>query len=395
MNILWHLRPRYEAPGTSGANLRYWNFTREIAVRGHKVFYLIDDYLSGDSHLQESFLKRLQREVPVAGHYKLDSNSAPRGHLRQIKQILEDEAIDVYMVSVRGHLSLLRHLRPSVVTVVDWCDSEVLAHLRDLRFRVGNSRISGSAAIVRSLIRQLRNESIYGRRADLNLVVSPVDKRCLDRLAWAPSRTHVVRNGIRLAQDTASKWPNRLIFTGRMDFAPNYQSALWFIDRVLPLVRARRPEVEFAIVGADPVQELRARNSGLTRVPGFIEDLGAEIAASALYVAPMVCGSGFKNKVVEAIAHGTFVAGTSMAFEFLDREFRELLLCGDTPRELAAAILSFLGDPEKYTERLKKARLLTAETLSWGEQAERLLALFGAAVTGRERPILAAGGLGG
>lgn len=383
MNILWHLRPRYDALQTSGANLRHWNYTREIAARGHNVFFLLDDYSARDDHARDECLKWIAREIPIAGYFELDSRGGRDGIHLQISRILRDQMIDIYIASLRGRLWLLSSLQSNAVTVADWCDSEVLANLRELKLQARDRHVRGAMSVMRPLMRAVVGEMIYCRRADLSLVASPIDKAWFDRIARAPERTHVIYNGARLAPEPAGKLPNRLIFTGRMDFAPNHQAAMWFIDRVLPLIRAERPDVEFIAAGADPSAELRARDGGATRVVGFVEDLGAEIAASALYVAPMVSGSGFKNKVVEALAHGTFVAGTSMAFEFLDGECRELLLAGDTERELARQVLTFLRNPKMYEDRLERARRLTAESFSWGVQAERLLTLFDAALHAR------------
>ena len=108
----------------------------------------------------------------------------------------------------------------------------------------------------------------------------------------------LLRGGNNWARPKTSHGAVSPIFSGRMDFPPNYQSALWFIDRVLPRVTAKEPAVELVIAGPNPVPGLRARSGANVRVTGYTDDLGADIAASQLYVAPMVSGSGFKNKVI-------------------------------------------------------------------------------------------------
>jgi glycosyltransferase involved in cell wall biosynthesis len=110
-------------------------------------------------------------------------------------------------------------------------------------------------------------------------------------------------------------------------------------------------------------------------VTGYVEDLSREIAQSDLYVAPLVCGSGFKNKVVEAISNGTYVVGTSMAVEFLDSEIRERLLVFDSPRAMADAILAYLDNPGAFASRLAEVQEILAEKLTWEAQASELLRL--------------------
>ena len=129
------------------------------------------------------------------------------------------------------------------------------------------------------------------------------------------------------------------------------------------------------IAGANPVAELTARANERIQVTGYVEDLAQQIAQSELYVAPLVCGSGFKNKVVEAIANGTFVIGTSMAVEFLEPDIRGHLMVADSPRAMADAILKYLDDPRSFEPKLLEVRRLVAEKLTWKAQASELLRL--------------------
>src|SRR5262249_21984827 len=53
---------------------------------------------------------------------------------------------------------------------------------------------------------------------------------------------------------------NLIVFVGRMDYYPNQQAVINFCREILPRLQARRPQLRFDIVGAEP--------------PGFIRDLG-------------------------------------------------------------------------------------------------------------------------
>ncbi len=160
-----------------------------------------------------------------------------------------------------------------------------------------------------------------------------------------------------------------------MDFPPNYESALWFIERVLPLLLQQRKDIKLVIAGANPIEALRMRAGPHIEVTGYVADMREEIAKSELYVAPLVCGGGFKNKVVEAITSGTYVAATSLAVEFLPPEMRNKLLVADEPGQMVAAILAYLENPQKFAPELAELRRLISEELSWARQARELAAL--------------------
>ncbi len=401
MNILWHLRPRYDSSETSGANLRFFNLTRELVDRGHRVYYMLDPYSSSDDGQKEAFVERATRDFGLAGLFQLDSSSnrprrkfahkithstagsfamRPSGLSERVAEIVREHRIDVYLSSVRGSLWLVSDLRKETVTAVDWCDSEALAFGRELRLRWSSRSFGGTLALLKRLLRAGIQEAYYGKCADINLVVSPVDKAWIDHLARRPKKTHLIYNGVKIPARVSPKNRAHLIFSGRMDFPPNHNAAVWFIDRVLPLIREKEPAVKLTIAGPDPTPELRSRASGHINILGFVEDLGSEIASSELYIAPMVSGSGFKNKVVEALGNGTYVAGTSMAVEFLPRELRNELLVGDTPQELAGKIIEFLKSPGTFDGALERARKMSREYFQWGPQTERLLNVFRAAL---------------
>ena len=184
-------------------------------------------------------------------------------------------------------------------------------------------------------------------------------------------------NGVRMPDHPhpIPKLPNRLIFSGNMDFPPNYEAALWFLKHVFPLVRQQIPEARIAIVGPNPVAELRAYASDHVEVTGFAPDLNLEIARSALYIAPLITGSGFKNKIAEALANGTYVIGTSMATEFLESSIRDLLIVANEPGQMADAIVRFLRNPAEYEERTARLRSTVREQFTWRQRASELAAL--------------------
>jgi glycosyltransferase involved in cell wall biosynthesis len=237
---------------------------------------------------------------------------------------------------------------------------------------------------VRHLAQAALLERHYGRRVDANLVVSPVDKRWMDGVNGRPAANRVLLNGVRAGPPPrVDRVPGRIVFSGNMDFPPNVQAALWFIDRVLPRIVERRPDVTFVVAGANPVEELRARAGRHVHVTGFVDDMPAELARSELYVAPLVSGGGFKNKVVEAIAAGTYVVATSIAAEFLPPAARDQLVVADAPAAMADAVLACLDAPERYAPRLATLRRMIEEDFDWGSRTDELIALLHECIAAR------------
>jgi glycosyltransferase involved in cell wall biosynthesis len=145
-----------------------------------------------------------------------------------------------------------------------------------------------------------------------------------------------------------------------------------------------RPEVRFVVAGRDPHPELLRRACPQVVVTGEVPSLREEMARSALYVAPLRSGCGFKNKVIEALAAGTFVAGTRMATEFLPRNLRDALPTGDTPQALAERVLTFLKTPADFDRFLPSLMKIVADEYTWAARTGELLQIVRGAM-GQDR----------
>ncbi len=398
MRLLWIIKPDVNAGIHNGANLRFYHCGRELRQQQHNVYFLACRYFFQDNNARESLLADLKRQgsadecftiaddVLATGSawkrpFEIQTtrrrNEARRTAANYLKTLIDEHGIDGCIISDRSLLFLIDELRSRVPVIIDWIDSFTLYFSREALTCAQEFRLKEMRTAVRTLVSALIQEWNYGRRADRNLTVSPVDKRWFDRINRVPERNEVVLNGISLPSPrSVEKVPNRLIFTGVMDFPPNFRSALWFIDKVLPLIRERRPDVVFTVAGMNPSPELLAKQSDHVDIKGFVENMNDEIAAAQLYVAPLVCGGGFKNKVMEAIANGTFVAGTPMAFEFLDQPLQSMMLIGETERELADRILEYLAAPERFDQRLEKAGEILKTSFPWSARARQIVSAF-------------------
>ncbi|HXT63350.1 MAG TPA: glycosyltransferase [Pyrinomonadaceae bacterium] len=393
LKILWIADVDYRLGAAHGGNLRLISFARQVRAQGHEVYFAVPKRKADDDAEKQKFLERLKAQGVITDYFSIEYRhpkvkgklahlalypgaanlvlgSAQRSFADDLNSIISANPIDVCIFMSRDLLFALPAIG-STTTIVDWVDSYFLYHLREARLHVKRARLSKLLRSMQLAAEAWIHERYYSRQADLSLAVSPVDQRYISR----EPNSQVVANGVAsLRAVSVAKTKGQLIFTGNMDFPPNYQSALWFIDEVFPLLQ-QRADIRLVIAGANPVPELTARANERIQVTGYVEDLALQIAQSELYVAPLVCGSGFKNKVVEAVANGTYVIGTTMAVEFLDSEIRRRLLVADSPRTMADAILTYLDSPKAFETNLEEVRRLVAEELTWEAQASELLRL--------------------
>jgi len=175
-------------------------------------------------------------------------------------------------------------------------------------------------------------------------VASEAERRLLAEAAPGYRAVHVVPNSVDTSgPGTTARTPNSLIFTGSMRFAPNREAMTWFVDDILPAVRARVPDVRVTITG-EPGPVPFASRTGVT-LAGHVADVRPLVSSSAVSLAPIRTGGGTRLKILEARAARTPVVATAKAAEGLDVRHEEHLLIADTPPAFADAVCRLLEDP--------------------------------------------------
>lgn len=253
--------------------------------------------------------------------------------------------------------------------------------------RRSRALLSGVAAKFANLydwMRLLRYEINAVENAELVVVMSENDKSVLEKFTDTHS-IHSVPNGVdcnQFSPQNDHRVPDSILFVGFFRHEPNVQAVDYFCRDVLPLIRKDRPEAILQIVGASPpvkIQQL-ANEPGI-EVLGKVDDISAFYRRCAVFVAPILKGSGTRLKILEAMASGSPVVSTTIGAEGLDVRDGKHLLIGDTPEAMADAVTTLLSNQELNQSLAAQARELVAARYDWDAIASQLLSIYDA--TGR------------
>jgi glycosyltransferase involved in cell wall biosynthesis len=286
--------------------------------------------------------------------------------------------------------------------VLLWSGAEFLAPLVAQSVVVGDRIDCAALAAWRRLprLRSFQERSIalrmavraawYERRAVRSLaamtVVGDTDAAVLRRLAGRRT-VHVVPNGVVPGPPPRAEWESAtptIILTGVMSFGPNIDAALYFADRVWPLIHAARRDAAFLIAGRNPVPAIVALGDrpGITVLPD-VPSIDAVLRSCWLAVAPMQSGTGIKNKVLEAWAAGKPVVMSPLAQNGLRVGGEVVELVASEPAEYASLVLRLLDDRERRLALGTAARDAVARAHSWSDAAGQLTRLLRGAVGAR------------
>ncbi len=211
------------------------------------------------------------------------------------------------------------------------------------------------------------------RQIDELVAIAPRDAGTLSRAG--AKRVRVVPNGVTVPRDSgelAEREP-LVVFSGTMDFPPNERAAEYFATAVWPLVRRLHresksaiPEPRFAVVGANPTRRVRTLESipGVT-VTGKVPNVRDWLLRATVAVAPMVSGSGLKNKILEACAASCPVVATPLGVEGLPAGEENGLLYAGSPAKQAQLIHELLFDTAKARALGDRAREMVLREFAW------------------------------
>src|SRR5690606_20637163 len=261
-------------------------------------------------------------------------------------------------------------------TVVDFCDATSMRLRAQLRHAQPLER---PWRLWRYLAMRRLERSLLAMTPHVAFI-SPTDRAAIP----AAERTAaVIPHGIVLAyctrQRTASSRSSRLVFTGVMSYAPNADAALLLIERILPLLRASRPDVELSIVGRDPtpaVVEAGRQVAGVT-VTGQVEDLRPYLEEGGVYVAPLRYASGLQNKVLEALAMEIPVVTTPVVAAGLQGggALEPPVQIADGVENIVAAILALLESEAERRRLAATGRQFVEAAFEWSREAARIEAM--------------------
>ncbi len=308
---------------------------------------------------------RLPTPVPSSMGYFYSPQLA-----RRIRALLAAERFDLVFVhcsSVAQYVADVRGI-PKILDFGDMDSQKWLEYARYKPFPLSAGyRVEG-----RKLEREERR---LARRFDLCTATTRAEWETLEGYAsgvatdWFPNGV----DGEFFAPSAEPYDPDTICFVGRMDYYPNQECMLDFCARTLPLVRARRPNLKLAIVGADPSPAVRALGElpGVT-ITGSVPDVRPYLHRSALMVAPLNIARGTQNKILEAMAAGVPVVTSGIAAAGVDALEWEHFLVARSPGEYAQAVLHVLEDPAERRRLAAAGRARMRSHHAWASSMRRL-----------------------
>jgi sugar transferase (PEP-CTERM/EpsH1 system associated) len=384
--------------------VRPYNLIRYLSQLGHRITLLTiwtnEDELEAIEQLEEycdqvrainlpawrSFyncLLALPTKQPLQAVYCWDESLADE--ILEISTLVNgSNTIDIvhvehlrgarYGVNLKSRLS---DRRPSLPVIWDSVDSISLLFRQAM---VQSKSLLSRGLTWFDLNRTEHYEGWLLSKFDQVLVTSENDKRALlslNKYNGDEPGIRVLPNGVDLGYFTPPRDMERenkvIVLSGKMSYHANITMSLDFVQKIMPQVWEKHPDVQVWIVGKDPPANLQALNQNPNvKVTGTVEDIRPYLQKATLSASPISYGAGIQNKVLEALACATPVVASKQAISALDVNPGEEILVADDPLTFANNVISLLEDPERREEIGTAGRRFVEKNHDWTVVASRL-----------------------
>lgn len=301
----------------------------------------------------------------LARYYR--TSSAKLGWLhRQIQEYAPDVVLG-FAYDVAPYVALLPSRVPKAMDVVD---SEPLFLWRQLWH--GDMGLDA----IKHLLAASAVASLYLRRCDAVVTVSEEDSRNLRRFS-PHTRIETIPNGVDCEyfkpREAVARIPGRLVFTGSLNWPPNQAAVDWFLRSCWDEICGKRPDVSLTVIGkwGNAAQVKEWERFPNVRVLGFVPDIRDHVLQAEVSIAPMISGSGIKNKILEAWALGQPVVATTLASRGLQCRPEHDIILATSAKDFSASVLRLLGDANLRSRLGVAARANVVERYSWEQVTER------------------------
>jgi glycosyltransferase involved in cell wall biosynthesis len=154
-----------------------------------------------------------------------------------------------------------------------------------------------------------------------------------------------------------------VFYYATLSWPPNVEGLRYFLRQVWPAVYGRVPDARFVIAGrgAPPDIERLAKSTEGVDFAGPVSDAEKLYRRARASVEPTHSGGGTKLKVLNSLARGLPVVAGPNGAEGIDAVPGEHFLLGETPSQMAEAVVRLLSDAALWQMLSTNGRRLIAQ----------------------------------
>jgi len=276
----------------------------------------------------------------------------------KLTKLLKKEQFDII------HLESL-FMTPYVGTIRRYCKTPIVLRSHNLEFVIWEKIARGTKNVFKKIYLNYLTKKL--RQYELSMLnevsgiaaISEEDKKRILALG-IHKKIKTIPFGIELNDypfEEIAKPELALFHLGAMDWGPNLEGILWFLNSIWPSVHEKYPDLKMYLAGRNMSDEIRNISLPNVIMIGEVENAIEFMKSKAIMVVPLLSAGGIRVKIIEGLALGKPVISTTLGAEGLDCTDRENIMLADRPDEWIQAIDELMADEAlraKIRERGRK-----------------------------------------
>lgn len=384
MKILF-ITARVPYAGVAGGHFLVYQRIKRLAARGHQIgllsFAQSDETIQPDDQVLSSLMEYETVPMPrraglLRRTWHSTFSSIPiyfRAHrsiamMRKVGDMVHHSHYDVVIAefSAMGQYLHRNPYLPAVRKIIS-CHFSIATYSPGIAGSIGRPLYGFRSRI--GFNRLLRYELGAYRGVDRVLVLTAHDRYSM--LNFDPMlRINVIPVGVDATYfrpDYDRKPEEAIVFTGQYEVYSNLDAVQSFVSECWPILKARRPDLKFYVVGPGATEALQfiARKDPSIIVTGGVNDVRPYMQRAKIFVCPVRLGSGLRFKVFEAMAAGIPLVTTTIGAEGIPLQNGDNCFMADKPEIMAECIDLLLSDESLRMSIARQARTLVEERFNW------------------------------
>jgi glycosyltransferase involved in cell wall biosynthesis len=140
-----------------------------------------------------------------------------------------------------------------------------------------------------------------------------------------------------------------LFHIGSLEWSPNQEGLIWFIDKCWPIINEKFPKLKFYIAGRRAPEWLARRFKAPNIIfEGEVTDAYDFMNSKSIMVVPLFSGSGMRIKIIEGMALGKPIVTTPIGTEGISTVSGKNIMIADNVQEFIFHIEQLISDQELF-----------------------------------------------
>lgn len=297
----------------------------------------------------------------------------------RLKLILQNENFDI--VQLEG-----LYLVPYIDTIRKFSNSKIALRAHNIEHEIWHrTALNENSALKRLYLKILakRIKQLKLRYLNSYDFLIPITERDGRRYNYFGNRKPqlVVQTGVEITdyviKNDNCEYPG-LFHLGALDWMPNQEGLIWFLENVWTIISQDHPQLKFYIAGRNAPKSLEQSFLKYKNVIfyGEVNDAQDFMNSKSVMIVPLLSGSGMRIKIIEGMALGKIIISTKIGTEGIKTDNGQNIIIASTAEDFIKEIKNMLINKADYDKISRNAVKFVAENYDNKQIAKELLCFY-------------------